>query len=509
MDYDALIVGSGPNGLTAAIELAAAGLSVLVLEAAPRPGGAVLTEELTLPGFRHDTFSSVYPAGVASPVFAALPLHRHGLRWVHPPVCLAHPLPDGRAVALHRHLDSTVQSLEAIHPGDGHRWQAFVAPLLDHFDALRDTMLAGFPPVRGPARLAVGLGPLRVLDFARLLLTSVQSLAERLFRGDPSRAWLYGSAMHSDVPIPARGSAIAGAYLNLLGHAAGWPSPQGGAGALTGALVAHLEELGGVVRTDAEVVHVATERGRAVGVELQGGETISAPLVLADVMPSALARLANDSLPGLYTRALRRYRHGPPTLKLDWALAGPIPWTAPAARQAGTVHVGGDAHEVIAATAQARTELPDSPFMLLGQQSLADPTRAPAGRHTAWAYTHVPRHIDWTVERDRQIERMEAQVERFAPGFRDLILARHVLAPEDLERRNANLVAGDVGGGSYTLSQVLFRPVPSPAPYRTPLRGLYIASAATFPGGAVHGVPGHAAARLALAERRLRGWSRE
>ncbi|HUB35219.1 MAG TPA: NAD(P)/FAD-dependent oxidoreductase [Solirubrobacteraceae bacterium] len=509
MDYDALIVGSGPNGLAAAIELAAAGLSVLVLEAAPRPGGAVLTEELTLPGFRHDTFSSVYPAAAASPVFAALPLQRHGLRWVHPPVCLAHPIPDGRAVALHRDLQSTIQSLDSIRPGDGERWRAFAAPLLDHFDALRSTMLAGFPPVRGPARLALGLGPARLLDFARLLFTSVQSLAERLFEGEPSRAWLYGSAMHSDVPIPGPGSAIAGAYLNLLGHAAGWPSPEGGAGALADALIAHLRDLGGALRTDAEVVRVLTPRRRAVAVELRGGETISAPLVLADVMPAALARLAGHSLPALYARALRRYRHGPPTIKLDWALSGPIPWTAPEARQAGTVHVGGDAQELIAATAQARISLPDRPFLLLGQQSLADPTRAPAGRHTAWAYTHVPHGVPWDAERDRHIDRMEAQVERFAPGFRDLILARHVLDPAELQHRNPNLVGGDVGGGSYTLSQVLFRPVPSPAPYRTPLAGLYICSAATFPGGAVHGVPGHAAARLALAERRLRRWSRD
>ncbi|HTR89655.1 MAG TPA: NAD(P)/FAD-dependent oxidoreductase [Solirubrobacteraceae bacterium] len=504
MDHDAIVVGSGPNGLAAAIELAGAGMRVLVLEAAPRAGGAVLTEELTLPGFRHDTFSSVYPAGAASPVFASLPLHRHGLRWVHPEVCLAHPLPDGRAVALHRDLERTAAGLEAIQPGDGESWRAFAQPLLDSFDALAATMLAGFPPLRGPLRLAAGVGPAGLLAFARLLVTSVQSLAERLFQAEGPRAWLYGSAMHSDVPIPAAGSAIAGVYLNLLGHAVGWPSPRGGAGALADALLAHLDELGGEVRTGAEVLRVLHEGRRAAGVELTGGERLAAPLVLADVMPSALARLAEGALPGLYARALRRYRHGPATLKLDWALAGPIPWSAPEARAAGTVHVGGSARELIAATAQARTSLPERPFLLLGQQSLADPTRAPAGRHTAWAYTHVPAGVRWEDHRDRHVARMEAQVERFAPGFRELILARHVLDPAELQRRNANLVDGDVGGGSYTLSQVLFRPLPSPAPNRTPLAGLYICSAATFPGGAVHGVPGRAAARLALAESRLR-----
>jgi phytoene dehydrogenase-like protein len=503
MPHDALVVGSGPNGLAAAIELARAGRRVLVLEANERPGGAVATEELTLPGFQHDTFSSVYPAGVASPVFARMPLERHGLRWIHPAACMAHPLPDGKAVALYRDLDRTAASLDAIHPGDGARWRAFAAPFLAHFDALRDTMLGGFPPLRGPLRLTAGVGPRGMLDFTRLLATGAQAFGERLFAGEGSRAWLYGSAMHSDVPPAGRGSAIAAAYMNLLGHGVGWPSPEGGAGMLAGALVSYLGELGGMVRTGARVIKLAVERGRVVGVELAGGERLTAPLVIADVMPGALAVLAGDALPGRYARALRRYRLGPATLKLDWALDGPIPWSAPEAYQAGTVHLGGTAAEVLQTTALSGDELAERPFMLLGQQSLADRTRAPAGKHTAWAYTHGPHSVDWGAERDRHLERMEAQVERFAPGFRDLILARHVLGPADLQARNANLVGGDVGGGSYALDQVIFRPMPSLAPYRTPVRGLYIGSAATFPGGAVHGVPGHAAARLALAEGRV------
>jgi phytoene dehydrogenase-like protein len=502
MSYDALVVGSGPNGLTAAITLAQSGRSVLVIEAADRAGGAVATDELTLPGFRHDTFSAVYPAGAASPVFAGLPLQRHGLRWIHPAICLAHPLPDGRAVALHRDLDRTAASLEEIQPGDGSRWRAFAEPFIDHFNALVHTMLGGFPPIRGATRLAAGLGPRGLLDFARLLLMPAQALGEELFADEGTRAWLYGSAMHSDVPPTGAGSAIAAAYLNLLGHGVGWPSPEGGAGRLAQALISHLTELGGVVRTGGRVTRFAAEGGRVVGIELADGERLSAPIVIADVMPGALASLAGDALPAAYARALRRYRRGPATLKIDWALDGPIPWTAPEAREAGTVHVGGSAPEVLRTTAMI-SGLPERPFMLLGQQSLADPSRAPAGKHTAWAYTHGAHSVDWERERTPHVERMEAQVERFAPGFRERILARHVLGPADLEHRNANLLGGDVGGGSYSLDQVIFRPVPSLVPYRTPLRGLYLGSSAAFPGGGVHGVPGRAAARVALAEARV------
>jgi phytoene dehydrogenase-like protein len=502
MSADALVIGSGPNGLSAAITLARAGRPVTVLEAAGRAGGAVATEELTLPGFSHDTFSSVYPAAVASPVFARFPLQQHGLRWVHPEACYAHPLPDGRGAALYRDLDRTAVSLESLAPGQGEGWQRFAMPFVEHFDALRRTMLSGFAPVVGPARLAVGLGPKRILEFARLLLMPAQALAGELFDDSGARAWLYGSAMHGDVPPPGSGSAIAAAYLNFLGHGVGWPSPEGGAGRLTAALVSYLQGLGGTVRTKAEVMEVLSRRGQVTGVRLAGGEGLAAGLVIADVMPGALATLAANGLPADYARALRRYRPGSATLKVDWALDGPIPWSAPEARIAGTVHVGGDEAEVLEATS-ASARLPERPFMLLGQQTIADPSRAPAGKHTAWAYTHGLHSIDWPAETEAHVERMEAQIERFAPGFRDLILARHVLAPRELQRRNQNLIGGDVGGGSYALDQVIFRPVPTLIPYRTPLRGLYLGSAATFPGGAVHGVPGRAAARLALAEARL------
>jgi phytoene dehydrogenase-like protein len=501
----AVVIGAGPNGLAAAIRLAEAGHAVTVLEAADRPGGAVRTDELTLPGFLHDTFSSVYPAGAASPVFARIPLERHGLRWTHPDACYAHPLPSGRAVALYRDLDRTEASLDAVHPGDGKRWRAFVTPMLDSFDAVRATMLGAFPPVGGAVALLRDLGPVDAFRLAVTLAGTAHGLGRRLFGGDGPRAWLYGSAAHGDAPLTDAGSAAPAVYLNLLGHAVGWPSPAGGAERLTDALVAYLRELGGEVRTGASVAAVESANGRVAGVRVAGADRIAADVVVADVMPHALAALAGEALSPAYRALLRRYRYGPATVKVDWALGGPIPWEAAEARVAGTVHVAGGDEELLQTIATSQWRLPDRPYLLLGQQSLTDPARAPAGKHTAWAYTHGPRTgIDWSVEVAPLVERMEAQVERFAPGFRDLILARHVMGPGQLERRDRNLVGGDVGGGSYRLRQVVFRPVPRLSPYRTPLRGLYLGSAAAFPGGAVHGVPGDAAARAALADERSR-----
>lgn len=497
--YDAIVIGGGPNGLTAAITLAARGRSVLLLEAQPSLGGALATAALTLPGFHHDVFSAVHPAAAASPAFARLPLARYGLRWVHPPIAMAHPFMDGRAAALHRDLNRTVDSLDRLHPGDGRRWRALIEPYLRHGDALRGVMLSAFPPVASGARLLTALGMDGTLEFARLLLTAATTLAAETFRGTAAPAWFFGAAMHGDVPPQEAGSAIAGFYLLLLGHLVGWPSPAGGAERLAEALAAHFHALGGASRTCAPVVRVIAGGGRVRAVLTADGACYPTRTVIANVTPHALLRLAGEQFSSGYVAKMARYRSGPPTFKVDWALDGPVPWTAAAARQAGTVHVGGETDDLFASLAQGRAgALPARPFLLFGQQSLADPARAPAGKQTAWAYTHTPRGVDWAAHALPFAERIEAQVERFAPGFRDRIIARHLLTPPMLAARNANLVEGDVGNGSTALDQLVFRPIPTLSPYRTPLRGLYLASAATFPGGAVHGVSGEAAARLAL-----------
>lgn len=502
--YDAVVVGSGPNGLTAAVTLALGGRSVLCVEGAESLGGAAQTAELTLPGFRHDVFSAVHPVGIASPVFGGLELERHGLRWVQPELAMVHPLPDGRGATLSRDLDHTVASLEALAPGDGRRWEQFAAPYLHHFEALKAMMLAGFPPVAGPIRMTAALKLQGMLEFARVLLMPADAFAAEVFRGDGA-AWLFGSSLHGDAPLNGSGSAIAGVWLNLLGHAVGWPSPEGGAGAITGALASRLRELGGETRTGSPVQRVLTNRRGVAGVELAGGERIAARTVVATTTPHGLVEIAADALGDSYVRRAVRFRYGPQTVKVDWALDAPTPWQNEDARRAGTVHVAGTPEQLHAALHEvAGGRLPEQPFLLSGQQSIADPTRAPAGKHTLWAYTHTPRGVEWTAERrERFADAMENQIEAFAPGFRERVLARHVMAPTDLHARNASLPGGDVGHGSYALDQLIFRPVPSLAPYSTPVRGLFMGGASTFPGGAVHGVNGHAAARAALLEARL------
>ena len=502
--FDAVVVGSGPNGLSAAVTLALGGRSVLCVEAAPALGGSAQTAELTLPGFQHDVFSAVHPAGIASPVFAKLGLEHHGLRWIQPELAMVHPLPGGRGAALSRDLAYTVASLEALTDGDGRRWEELVAPYLRHWEAVRATMLAGFPPVAGPARMAGAFKLGGMLEFARMLLMPADGLAGEIFRGDGA-ALLYGSSLHGDVPLNGSGSAIAGVWLNLLGHAVGWPSPAGGAGAITGALAGRLRELGGETRLAAPVHKVLTNRRGVTGVELAGGERIAARTVVTTTTPQGLVAIAGDALGDAYVRRATRFRFGPQTVKLDWALDAPIPWENEDARRAGTVHVGGTPAQMREALHEvAGGKLPEHPFMLSGQQTIADPSRAPAGKHTVWAYTHTPPGIEWTAQaQQRFADAMENQIERFAPGFRERILARHVMVPGDLLARNASLPGGDVGHGSYALDQLIFRPVASLKPYATPVRGLFVGGASTFPGGAVHGVNGHAAARVALREARM------
>ncbi len=502
--YDAVVVGAGPNGLSAAIRLAEAGLSVLLVEAEDRVGGAVKTDELTLPGFRHDTFSAVYPATAASPVFARMPLERHGLRLVHPPVAMAHVLDGGRGAALYRDLDRTAGSLNDLHRGDGEGWREFISPYLRNWEALRGAMLGGFPPVWGGLRAAAGLGYSGSLEAARMVLQPAAGLARDVFAGDGARAWLYGSALHGDVAPGAAGSAVFGFYLNLLGHAVGWPVVEGGSGRLSEALAGYFGELGGEVLTSSPVERVLTRNGRVRGV-VAGGAEVRAGLVVCDVTPKGLLAIASEALPGNYKKKMARFRYGPGNLKVDWALSGPVPWEYDEARRAGTLHVGGGTNELEESISLEKLgRLPERPFVLAAQQTVADPSRAPEGRHTLWGYTHVPSGIDWEQEAEKHVGRIEAQIERFAPGFRELVLARHVMTPADLEGRNRNLVGGDVNAGSQAPDQLFFRPLPSLSPYRTPLRGLYVGSASTFPGGAVHGVPGDAAAKAALTDLRLR-----
>lgn len=502
--YEAVVVGAGPNGLSAAIRLAESGLSTLLIEAEDRIGGAVKTDELTLPGFLHDTFSSVYPAAAASPVFARMPLKKHGLRFAHPNVAMAHVLDEGRGASLYKDLDRTADSLNGLHQGDGEGWREFITPYLDNWDNLSRAMLDGFPPVWGGLRAALGLGFTGSLEAARMILQPAAATADELFSGDGSKAWLYGSALHGDVAPGAAGSTVFGFYLNLLGHVAGWPVAEGGSGRLSGALAGYFEELGGEIRTSSPVERVAVNNGRVRGVVV-GEEEIRTSLALCDVTPKGLLGMVGASLPDSYKKKMARYRYGPGSLKIDWALSGPVPWDYEEAREAGTLHIGGGTQELEESISQEKLGyLPGKPFMLAAQPSVPDPTRAPEGKHTLWAYTHVPHGIDWDSRTEEHVERMEDQVERFAPGFRDRILKRHVMTPPNLEDRNRNLVGGDVNDGSQAPDQLFFRPLPSLSPYRTPIRGLYIGSAATFPGGAVHGVPGDAAARAALNDLKLR-----
>jgi phytoene dehydrogenase-like protein len=472
----AVVIGSGPNGLAAAVTLAQAGLEVEVHEAAEQVGGGTRSAELTLPGFVHDLCSAVHPMGRGSPFFVQTALD---VDWVDPPAAAAHPLDDGTAVVLETDLDATAASIGG---ADGRAYKELVAPLVESFDAVLPVLLGPWPPPpRALARLARALGPARLQRSLRAALADARSLAEATFEGERARAFLAGHAAHSMLPLERRPSAGFGLTLLVMGHALSWGFPRGGAQRLADALVERLAELGGVVHPSSPV-----------------DELSHADLVLADVVPRELLRIARGRLPERYERALRRYRHGPGAFKLDWALAGPIPWRAEECRRAGTVHLGGTLDEISASEWEpwsGRTS--PRPFVLLVQHTLFDETRAPPGRHTAWAYCHVP---NGSVE--DMTEAVEAQVERFAPGFRELVLARSALGPTLLEAKNRNLVGGDVNGGAADLGQLVFRPVRRAVPYRTPLPGVYLCSAATPPGGGVHGMCGYSAARIALRDLR-------
>jgi phytoene dehydrogenase-like protein len=467
MAPDAVVVGSGPNGLVAAIMLARAGLRTVVREAQPTIGGGLRSAELTLPGFVHDVCSAVHPLALSSPLLRSLPLADHGCEWIQPPAALAHPLDDGTAAVLERSVDATIRGLGA----DGDAWRRLHGPFVSHWDALADDVLAS--PLRLPRH------PVLMARFGLQAVRSATAVGRR-FRGDPARALFAGNAAHSFLALDAPGSAAYGILLSTSGHAVGWPVVRGGSQRLADALAGHLRSLGGDVVTGAPVARL--------------DEVQDARLVMLDVGPHQLARLAGDALPPRYRRALLRYRYGAGVYKLDWALDGPVPWRSAECARAATVHLGGTMAELAASeAAHERGEVHPRPFVLFVQPTLFDPSRAPPGRHIAWAYCHVPNR--WAGDATDRIER---QVERFAPGFRERILARSVLTPADLEQRNANLVGGDVNGGMMDLRQLFARPVARFDPYRTPLRGVYLCSASTPPGGGVHGMSGYHAARAAL-----------
>jgi phytoene dehydrogenase-like protein len=464
--YDAVVVGSGPNGLAAAIALQQAGLAVLLLEGKKELGGGLRTAELTLPGFRHDICSAIHPLAAGSPFFQTLPLAQYGLEYLTPPVAAAHPFDDGTAAAVRHSLAETAQALGP----DADAYHRLVAPLVARWPTLAPDVLA---PLHWPRH------PLDMARFGLSALLPATVLARR-FATPQAQALLAGMAAHAIQPLSNLATAAIGLVLLTTAHRGGWPVARGGSQAIADALAAHFVALGGTIETGTYVRSLA--------------QLPPARAVLLDVTPAQLLQMGGHSLSSIYQWQLRRYRYGMGVFKVDWALAEAIPFTAPECAQAGTVHLGGTLAEIAAGEqATARGQHPERPFVLLAQQSLFDASRAPAGRHTGWAYCHVP-----NGSRQDMTAAIERQVERFAPGFRDRILARHTFGPAEMEAYNPNYVGGDINGGLLDIGQLFTRPALRASPYRTSQRGLYLCSSATPPGGGVHGMCGYHAARRAL-----------
>jgi phytoene dehydrogenase-like protein len=514
-DFDAIVIGAGHNGLVGANVLAQHGWSVLVLEEQGEPGGAVKSGEITEPGFTSDLFSSFYPLAATSPAIQALNLEDYGVTWRRSPFAVAHPQPDGACPIISADIDETAASLERFAPGDGDAWRSLYAYWERAGGPFIDALLRPFPPLRGGARLAGALGPHGLLGFVRFSILPVRRLAEETFRGTGGAWLLAGNALHADLTPDSAGGGLFGWVLCGLGQEHGFPVPEGGAGQLTAALVDRLRAHGGQVECGTRITQVLVRRGRAIGVRTADGQELSAgKAVLATAGAPALFHdlVGERHLPAGFVDDLRSFQYDNSTVKVDWSLDAPIPWTATDARRAGTIHVADDMDALTRTTSQlSRGLIPDQPFLVMGQYSMVDDTRQPPGKETAWAYTHVPQQPkgdaggDLTGRWDERetnafVARIEAEIERRAPGFGELIRARHVFTPPRLEAANANLVGGAINSGTAQIhQQLVFRPTPGLGRAETPIRCLYLAGSSAHPGGGVHGAAGANAARAAIA----------
>jgi phytoene dehydrogenase-like protein len=517
-EVDAAIIGAGPNGLVAANRLADAGWDSLLLEAQPDIGGAVRSDRELHPDFVTDTFSAFYPMAAASRVIQSLHLEDYGLRWRHAPAVLGHSRGDGSWAMLHRDVEVTAALLEAQHPGDGEAWRALVDQWHGIGPSLVDALVTPFPPLGPGLRAMIKLPRVGGLSLVRQLLAPASVAFQREFGGDAVRLLLAGNALHADIPLDGSGSGFLGLLLIMLGQTVGFPVPQGGAGKLSGAMRDRFVAQGGAVVCNAEVTKIAVEHGRAIGVWVHDQLVRARRAVLADVAAENLyGRLIGfEELPPRVRDKMAGFRRDPGTVKVDYALSGPVPWRMQPPYSPGTVHISDSYEELVLTFAQLSTgSIPARPFLLVGQMTTADPTRSPEGTESMWAYTHIPQRVIndaggnltgiWNAaEAEQFADRMQDRIEQRAPGFSERILARRILTPLDLERRNASLVGGSVNGGTAALDQqLIFRPIPGLGRATTPIRGLYLASASAHPGGSVHGACGMNAARAALAGARL------